>query len=119
MADNESTVTLLDQPMDDEGWSAEQVTLRLTAGGALTLRADAGGQAVQMQLGEHVSRYRREWTVTDVDAVVGALPAGVLLEQLRALLDVDADDEGTTIADRFLSWLDRNGIGYVGTERTD
>ncbi|BCJ68641.1 hypothetical protein [Polymorphospora rubra] len=119
MVDDESTVTLLDERMDAEGWSAEQVTLRLTAGGPLTLRADAGGRAVQLQIGEHVSRYRREYAVTDVDAVVRALPPGDPLDQLRRVLDVRPDDEGTTIIARFLEWLKRHGIAYTRTERTD
>ncbi|MFB6397914.1 hypothetical protein [Polymorphospora lycopeni] len=119
MVADESTITLLDHPMDAEGWSSERVTLRLTGDGALALRVDTGGRAVQLQFGDDVSLYRREYAVTDVDAVTRALPPGDPLDRLRQVLDVRDGDEGTTIIDRFVAWLDRHGIGYAETERTD
>ncbi|WP_239346111.1 hypothetical protein [Frankia sp. CIT1] len=56
-------VNVFNKPMDEDGWSAEEVTLERHPGGDLTLRCRTSGRAVEMIIGEDATEYRRAWTV--------------------------------------------------------
>lgn len=90
-----STVTLLNKPMDREGWSAEVVTLEVLPAGDLTLRSHASGRAVEMVMGDGVTEYDRAWTVS----------AGQL-EQLRQACIRDLFPDTTALN----AWLARSGV---------
>jgi hypothetical protein len=157
MGGGQHLITLLNKPMDREGWSAEEVTLALLSTGDLTLRSHASGRAVEMVMGDGVTEYQRAWTVAagqveqvrqacvrdlfpDNTALSGWLArTGVqaapgewygftvrpvddrqfVLEAVRTIVGVTDDDEGTTVADRFVNWLAGKGISYTTEQHAD
>ena len=116
-------VTLLDRPMDREGWSSELVRLGSTAGGDVILRVDAGGKVVQMYAGDlnagETTVYRvlardlpRLREVLGRELGLDVSTDRALIEGLRALVAPDAQDDGGTIANKLLWWLRGRGIAY-------
>ncbi|KLL09779.1 MULTISPECIES: hypothetical protein [Protofrankia] len=153
--DDVRTVTVFTRPMDEDGWSAEEVTLERPPGGDLTLRCHTSGRVIEMIIGEGGTEYRRTWTVrtehvprvlraalrdlfTDTAALrtwladTGIPTAAeewqghpirpldedrLLIEAVRTVIGTEENDEGTTIADRFTTWLTEQHIGYEAGEQ--
>ncbi|SBW21665.1 hypothetical protein FDG2_2082 [Candidatus Protofrankia californiensis] len=153
--DDVRTVTVFTQLMDEDGWSAEDVTLERPPGGDLTLRCRTSGCVVEMIIGEGGTEYQRTWTVktehvpqvlrvalrdlfTDTAALhtwladtgIPTTPEEwqgypirpldedrLLIETVRTIIGTKDNDEGTTIADRFTTWLTEQSIDYETGEQ--
>lgn len=91
MADDEDiveSVTLLDHPMDRQGWSSSRVVLGRTASSDLVLEVEKGGIAAQMYVGDLYGSERSTYRVAAHD--VPRLREELLTElftDTRALLD--------------------------------
>jgi hypothetical protein len=119
----------------DHGASPELVLLIRESDGALTLQVRNWGYAVQLQIGEDVEEYRRQYTVAalDVPRMIDAwwqssgdqgrsqappveddeldLSTGRLI-----IGDLIPGEEGSTIIGRFITWLTAHGIPYRSAE---
>ncbi|WP_131772302.1 MULTISPECIES: hypothetical protein [Protofrankia] len=149
------TVTVFTRLMDENGWSAEDVTLERPPGGDLTLHCRTSGRVVEMIIEEDAAEYRRTWTVrtehvprvlraalrdlfTDTAALhtwladtgIPTTPEEwqgypirpldedrLLIEAVRTIIGTEENDEGTTIADRFTTWLAEQSIDYETSEQ--